>query len=771
MAQPLPRGPSGDVPRRRIPPGELSAAIQAARVREPRGRRRVDALARVVISAGGLAILVSVLAIVAFIAREFLPLFADARASPPLRLDRPPGAPPALAAGVEDYRRLAFLVTGAGAVELWDLLTKRKTRELPVDGLGGATVTAASLGPRLDLALGTSDGRILGTRLGVEIDYTPDLERTLDVRLEAPAVLAVDPRRRPLTRAYYRRGEDGQGVAVGSTGPGSLVVARVSAGKKGLLDEGPARTVVARTDLSGELPADLTAVAVEWDGEGLVAGFANGEALRWDLRGESPERVARFRAAPEGTAVTALGFLIGDQSVVSGDAAGGVSTFMAVRDAQAPGGWTTRQVHVLSAHESAVTAVSPSRRDKGFVTGSAGGTVALHHATSEQTLLRLSGVPGPVRQLVFAPRADGVVALPEGGGLVAWGVSNPHPEVTWRTLFGKVWYEGYPEPAYVWQSTGGTDDFEPKFSLVPLIFGTLKGTVYALLFAVPIATLAALYTSQFAHPSIRNAVKPVIEIMAGLPSVVIGFLAGLYLAPLIQQAVVAVFLLPLVLPAMAVLAMLVWNRLPAGVRGRMRPGAEVMAIIAFILVGVYVAAALGPGVERALFGGDFEQWLLETTGTRYDQRNSLVIGIAMGFAVIPIIFTISEDALSNVPAHLTSASLALGASRWQTALRVVLPTASPGIFSAVMVGFGRAVGETMIVLMATGNTPIMDWSIFNGMRTLSANIAVEIPEAPHGGTLYRVLFLAGGLLFLATFLVNTLAEVVRQRLRQRYAKL
>jgi phosphate transport system permease protein len=140
----------------------------------------------------------------------------------------------------------------------------------------------------------------------------------------------------------------------------------------------------------------------------------------------------------------------------------------------------------------------------------------------------------------------------------------------------------------------------------------------------------------------------------------------------------------------------------------------------------------------------------------------------MGFAVIPIIFTISEDAFSSVPSSLTAASLALGASRWQTATRVVLPTASPGVFSAVMIGFGRAVGETMIVLMATGNTPIMDWSMFNGFRTLSANIAVEISEAPQGGTLYRTLFLAAGLLFLMTFAVNTVAEVIRQRLRERY---
>jgi phosphate transport system permease protein len=140
----------------------------------------------------------------------------------------------------------------------------------------------------------------------------------------------------------------------------------------------------------------------------------------------------------------------------------------------------------------------------------------------------------------------------------------------------------------------------------------------------------------------------------------------------------------------------------------------------------------------------------------------------MGFAVIPIIFTIAEDSLANVPQHLRAGSLALGANRWQTAVRIVLPTASPGIFSAIMIGFGRAVGETMIVLMATGNTPVMDWSIFNGFRALSANIAVELPEAPEGATLFRVLFLAALLLFGLTFLVNTVAEVIRLRLRQRY---
>jgi phosphate transport system permease protein len=305
-------------------------------------------------------------------------------------------------------------------------------------------------------------------------------------------------------------------------------------------------------------------------------------------------------------------------------------------------------------------------------------------------------------------------------------------------------------------------------SLVPLIFGTIKATFYALAFAIPLAVFGALYTSQFVHPSIKAKVKPTVEIMAALPSVVIGFIAGLWLASRVEAHLVPVLLLILFLPLAGTAGVLFWDRLPYGLRHRLRPGMELFVILPLLVLGAAVAFGLGPAVEAGVFGGDVKQWISTALGLVYDQRNSVVVGLAMGFAVIPIIFTISEDAFSSVPQHLTAASLALGASRWQTATRVVLPTASPGIFSAVMVGFGRAVGETMIVLMATGNTPIIDWSPFNGMRTLSANVAVEIPEAPYGGTLYRVLFLSACVLFIMTFFVNTLAELVRQRLRDKY---
>jgi phosphate transport system permease protein len=151
----------------------------------------------------------------------------------------------------------------------------------------------------------------------------------------------------------------------------------------------------------------------------------------------------------------------------------------------------------------------------------------------------------------------------------------------------------------------------------------------------------------------------------------------------------------------------------------------------------------------------------------YSQRNALVVGFVMGFAIIPNIYTLAEDAMNSVPAHLRAASLATGATPWQTAKWVIIPTAMSGIFAAVMIGMGRAVGETMIVLMAAGNTPVLDWNIFSGMRTLSANIAVELPEAVKDGSLYRMLFLAALVLFTMTFAINTVAEIIRQRFRKR----
>jgi phosphate transport system permease protein len=378
----------------------------------------------------------------------------------------------------------------------------------------------------------------------------------------------------------------------------------------------------------------------------------------------------------------------------------------------------------------------------------------------------------------LGPRYDRMLFLDDRFTLHSYGLDDPHPQASWRTYFGRIQYEGQAAPEFSWQSTGGRDDFERKLSLVPLIIGTLKGTFYAMIFALPIALLAAIYTSQFLRPEIKRYVKPVMEIMASLPSVVLGFLAALWLAPIISNAVPSVLLAASAIIVAALGFGYFWGLLPQRIRVRLKPGYEFLAFVPVMLLVAYAGWQLGFVVERTLFVvedpstglqvADFRSWFPHATGLSFEQRNAFVVGFVMGFAVIPIIFTITEDALSNVPEAFRSGSLALGASRWQTAVRVVVPTASAGIFSAVMIGLGRAVGETMIVVMATGNTPVTEFNPFTGMRTLSANIAVELPEAPYLGTLYRTLFLGALVLFLMTFLINTVAEILRQRLREKY---
>jgi phosphate transport system permease protein len=748
-----------------VPLSRVDGAVNRAIDR----RRAVDAGARWVVSAGGLATIGSIIAILGFIALEVYPLWRPARADP--RSAFQIGATEnVLAPFTDEYRENLGFFTTDGQARFVRLTDGKLTQELPVPGVDGRRIDGAARAAGGHVLLTTEDGRLLGIHAKFETRHLEDGGRELHPTLTRTGEWSVTGNGSRIHLLDASAPTDGSVTALFSTEsePLSLVSVRQT---ENFLGE------VQRQEVRRPLPVAAgqgrpLSIAVNAEGTSAYVGWTGGMLQLWDLTDpENPQpRAVAGAARGHGVGITALEFLIGERSVVVGDGSGNVSVWFPVRDEAAESGWRLQQAHELDAHAGAVTAIAASPRDRGFLTADDTGNVRLRHATTARTLLDLPSAAGPVRALLFAPRADGSVAIDASNKLIHSAIANPHPEISLRTLFGKVLYEGYPEPAHVWQSTGGSDSFEPKLGLVPLLVGTMKGTLYALLFAVPLAVLAAVYTSQFSSAGVRGVVKPTVEIMAALPSVVLGFLAGLWLAPVIEDVVPAMLTALAVLPALIVLASVAWQSMPKPLRRWAKPGSELLLMAILIVLGVQICLWANPVVEAVFFGGDFRNWLYESGG-RFDQRNCIVVGFAMGFAVIPVIFTISEDALSNVPQRLTSASLALGATPWQTALRVVLPTASPGIFSAVMIGFGRAVGETMIVLMATGNTPVLDWSIFTGMRTLSANIAVEIPEAPYGGTLYRVLFLTALLLFFATFILNTLAEVVRQRLRRRFQML
>jgi phosphate transport system permease protein len=712
----------------------------------------LDRLASRSVVVGGMVIISAICAILFVIVAEVWPLFRSPRVDVVGRFAAAAAPAPGASLGVDEYREAASIVTATGMVALVPLRPGvQATPPVAVSALGTARVTMVA-GSGGGYVIGTSDGRVLPFEMKYDVAFDGGTRTVSAKPAFSPPVMLDPERRRPVLRVAAAVPASGA-VTVAQLGPRELVLHTIVE-KKALLQT-----------LNVGVDGDVTAMQLDSRGEDLFLGTSTGQIVRYDVRDrEHPRAADAVTAGP--AAISVLGFLIGDRTLIVGDRAGAVSSWPVVPP---PSGGPARltRINDFEPHAASVVALSASRRDKGFVTADASGAVKLRYGTSGETLLTF-GEAGQLIGLTFAPKADGVVAVDGRGALSHWRVLNPHPEVTLKTLFGKVWYEGYSRPDWVWQSTGGTDDFESKLSLTPLLYGTLKGTFYALLFAVPLALLAGIYVSEFMHPVVKGYVKPVVEIMAALPSVVLGFLAGLWLAPAVERIVPGLFMLPLVEPVMIIAALLLWRALPLRVRGQFRQGTEVFLLIPVVLVGAWVAFVLGGLVETQLLAGSYRGWLLSALGLTYDQRNSLVVGVAMGFAVVPIIFTIAEDSLSNVPQHLRAGSLALGATRWQTAVRIVLPTASPGIFSAVMIGLGRAVGETMIVLMATGNTPVMDASIFSGFRALSANIAVELPEAPEGGTLFRVLFVAAFLLFCLTFALNTVAEVIRLRLRRRY---
>ena len=725
----------------------------------PRKRLIADRVARWLVSAGGLAIIVSILGILVFILAEVWPLMTRARVRAVREIPLP--GPPAGALVSDEHRTHVAALAADGRVRM----VRLRDGELVGDvDLGTGALTGMKVPAGRPLLTGaTRDGRVVLAPVSFEVTFEGQTQ-VVTPAVEDPIVLELDPQRRPLGAFAAQVDDEGSATAAAQLADGTIAVARRSSQENVMTGE----VTESVERFQAQAPGRLTALVIDDGQTSLYGGTARGEILWWPLAEGGPGEVRTASAGP--SAITALDLLIGGRSLVVGQENGALSIWLQTRESEGEDLFRLTRVRDFPRRAAAVRQIAPSERGKGFLALGDGGELGLYYSTSHRTLWTGDAPIERGTGLFYTPKTDGVYLAGEGR-LAELDVFNPHPEVTWQTLFGKVWYEGYDEPAYVWQSSSGSDDFEPKLSLTPLLAGTLKGTFYSLLLAIPLGVLGAMYTSQFMHPSYKRILKPMVEIMASLPSVVLGFLAGLWLAPRIEDAMPALILMPVILPALVLIAGFAWNRAMPRFRGRFRAGTEAVLFVFVLAFGMWLCFQLSAPFEKLAFGGSFQVWLREATGLAYDQRNAVVVGLAMGFAVIPIIFAIAEDAFTNVPTNLVAGSLALGADRWQTVTRVVLPTASPGIFSAIMIGFGRAVGETMIVLMATGNTPIMDWNPFNGFRTLSANIAVEIPEAPHGSTLYRTLFLAGLLLFVVTFLINTVAELVRQRLRERYSQL
>ncbi len=924
------------------------------RRKTPRSVYLADHAANSVIRLGGVAVIAAVLGICFYLAAVVVPLFLPGTSE--LADTGESRSAGAVAVLPDEYGGSAAVVSADGRIDVVELssgaLLGTADRPKAVstvvttpqglvawgyhDGsfqLGEVTSRASVLSSAQAAALGDAN-RVAqsGPFDGLRSVAESGSQRVTTFGIETRA--AVEPRTEtgPVELLDYRRVGGGRELLFTAWADGSAMLSTVRVTTP--LDGSEPRLRL--TGRAVELDAARGAWAVAFaDGESVLTIARDGTGVRYGLPADAGRRdplIAMERLDLAGGAgISAVTALPGGRSLVAGGDDGSLWVWTLSRDPLADAGDGRRLVKVekLRAGDSAVVALTAGQRDRTITAATATGRISQLHLTSGKLIdsydASAIGIGEPVA-VGMAPRQDGVVAIGAGGAYAHWSVDPRYPGAGWRALFGRIVYEGETEAKWVYQSSSAEDASEVKMSLVPLIFGTFKATIVAMFIAAPLSVLAAIYSSEFLHKRVRSTVKPAIELMASLPSVVLGFIAMAAVAPWVGDHLSGVMIGMLLVPAVVLLAAHVWQLLPTRVLLGVPTWARITLVGLVMIAAGGVSLVAGGPAERAFFGptrsdqllaagsfeagepGDIPSWVgtratmapdterrLRTEGFAFrdgvvvravepelgspeaaalaelvaadsasqdllrgwldgqhgrpwpgwvllliplaapcswwlaakvrrsiaaddrgrlatgaaelvlfagslavavglavagslalqavgfdprdsflgtfSQRNTLVVGMVMGFAIIPIIYTISEDALSAVPDTLRSASLGAGATPWQTAWRVVLPVATSGVFSACMIGLGRAAGETMIMLMATGNTPQMDLNLFSGFRTLAANIATELPEAERGGTHYRVLFLCGLVLFVVTFIINTLAEVVRQRFRKKSASL
>ncbi|QJR80210.1 ABC transporter permease subunit [Alteromonas pelagimontana] len=397
---------------------------------------------------------------------------------------------------------------------------------------------------------------------------------------------------------------------------------------------------------------------------------------------------------------------------------------------------------------------------------------ALALLTNNQRLLILNRVTGEIVSSTPLPQADTGLAWfgrkiysYNSAAVSVWKVNYLSGITTWASLFEPQIYEGYDSQQTVWQTSSASDYQEEKYSLIPLLVGSLKASLLALFIAIPVALGAAVYSAYFAHAKLRQWIKPTIEMLEAIPSVLIGFIAAIWLAPMAEQLLFSLGFFLVILPLILFFFALLQHRLSHYFPKLMKSGTELLFVFFGVLLLGFISMKFAPQWIQVL--ADFIGVSSLTADSDSPlSKTTVVVAIALGIAISPSIYSLTEDAISGVPEHLKHASFALGATRLQTLHRVVLQVALPGILAAIMLGFGRAFGETMILLMVTGNTPVSSWSLLEGLRALTANLAIELPEADVGSIHYQILFFTACILFAFTFIVNTFAELLRHRLRK-----
>ncbi len=861
---------------------ENAYAGQRRRKQTPWSVKFGDALVSRIIAVGGIGTIVAILLVVLVLVGTAFPLLSSPKFEPWQEVKAAEYA----AVGVDADGVLLWGLSPRGDIEVRDTLESEVLASYPLDSEAEVTARFISI-DRKTIALGFSDGSFRWARVDFEdallaiadlpegvivteqlpvaayedsiwqwFDATSvrqtrlsDVEWSDPVKLSDSPVLAIDFLPDTSSNRFARSSTERVVAVCGEEFVvGTITKSRRLGRVKSNLETTTCSIIQRSTD-----GKPLEVMLLNNAGQAVVI-WPNGTLDRIAIGDESAELVESHSAVLGDAKLTCTAPLLARQTILCGTSEGVLQGWSIVREqsdaSTTSDGLVLALAHEIQVSEKSIEAVVSSSQSHVAAVADADGQASLVYVTNDTLLGKQSAAfDSPVKALAVGPDGDLLIAAAaDTVKMAAFNVG--HPEASVKGYFGKVWYEAHDEPKYIWQSSAATEEAEIKLSLMPLVFGTMKATLYAMLISVPLAIFAAIYTSEFLSSKMRTRIKPLVEMMASLPSVVLGYVAALVVAPHLETHLMTVLLSLLLVPATLVFAGHLWSILPV----RLLVSLQFMRLaLMFICIPVSfcVAAILSPLVESFLFSGSLVEWLggqgesavggwmlllvpgcalaaaflvsgplsiwvrgyaarstprqfalfsiarffatilivlgaayllsaafsgagLDLRGAVFDtyqDKNALLVGFALGFCVIPIIYTIADDALQAVPRQLRSASLGCGATPWQTTIRVVVPSAMSGLFSAVMIGLGRAVGETMVVLCAAGNTPLMEWNVFNGFKTLSAALATELPEAAKGSTHFRTLFLAALLLFFLTLVANTLAEFVRIRFRKRASQL
>lgn len=854
-----------------------------------------DRVARAVITIGGIGTIIVVLLVVLVLLGNVLPLFRGSRVelSSTVALStnllqsnaqdssQDPSSTAVLAFGSDEYSELVWLVRPDQSLDVYSLGEGKHLQHIAPPGASQQNASQRATVAKMDdsngsVLLGLQDGSVRPILFSVDIGFASrseldsELAETIDksdglpvlqeetvyratseglirkVRFAGAEYLEPIPTHdKPIEKIDWVFKADGSLMASSQNGTWASTSAdELAVGQYQRQSGGLGKPKQSVEIFRSKISASIAGLMISGLGDSIQCIDRQGVVSRWVPEAQTLKQIENYQTLTgQLSSLSAIEPLLGRSTMILGNQGGQVE---AVSLTTSDAGRELRSIHRIACSDAAIRSISASPTQRLIAVADKMGSLKVIHVTSERTVAQIDSLDLAENDQLRFSKSGRELLICSSDSVRRLTVDCEYPEASLASFFRPLWYEGYHEPNYVWQSSTGSNEGEAKFSLIPLVFGTLKATFYSMLIAAPIAILAAIFGSEFLSNSWRVRFKPLIELMASVPSVVLGFIGAMVLAPIMRDSLFWILLSVALTLFLFLLAAHLWMLIPTQ---RSIPLRKFRLPLMFTIppLALYLSGWIAAPLESWIFGSTMQTWLSDPqmsswpgwfllmilpsilvslwllsgplastldwlskrTGLQgsgawqlilfigacalvlslsgltaslwsglnfdsrrgllgtYQERNALLVGSILGFAIIPLIYTLADDALQSVPQHLRSASLGCGATVWQTTIRVVVPTAMSGLFSALMIGFGRAIGETMVVLMAAGNTPLIDWNPFNGYRTLSATLATELPEAARGSTHYHTLFLAALLLFLFTLVANTLAEWVRMKFRKR----